>query len=77
MDREITAEQIDALRLEALDARRLAEALGDAQSILDLEKYAAELEQEAERLSIRSNRSTEPQKRRALVPVTAGGPTFR
>jgi hypothetical protein len=52
MDRELVSEQIDALRVEALEARRLAEALGDTQSILDLENYAAQLEAEAERLRL-------------------------
>jgi hypothetical protein len=50
MERELVAEQIVALRLEALEARRLAESLGDMQSIVDLENYAAQLESEAERL---------------------------
>jgi len=45
------SEQIDALRLEAVEARRLAETLGDMQSIVDLENYAAQLEAEIERLS--------------------------
>ena len=44
------SEQIDALRVEALEARRLAETLGDLQSIVDLQNYAAQLEAEAERL---------------------------
>jgi len=52
MDRELVSEQIDALRIEALEARRLAETLGDTQSILDLENYAAQLEAEAERLRL-------------------------
>ena len=50
MERELVSEQIDALRLEALEARRLAETLGDIQSIVDLENYAAQLEAEIERL---------------------------
>ena len=50
MERELVSEQIDALRIEALEARRLAETLGDMQSILDLENYAAQLEAEVERL---------------------------
>ena len=77
MDRNLVSEQIEALRVEALDARRLAETLSDAQSILDLEKYAAQLEQEAERLGDRGNRSPEPQKRRDLADVTASGHTYR
>jgi hypothetical protein len=56
MERELLSEQIDALRVEALEARRLAESLGDMQSILDLENYAAQLEAEAESLGSR-NRS--------------------
>ena len=52
MERELVSEQIDALRVEALEARRLAETLGDTQSIVDLENYAAELEAEAERLGL-------------------------
>lgn len=50
MERELVSEQIDALRVEALEARRLAETLGDTQSILDLENYAAQLEAEADHL---------------------------
>jgi CHAD domain-containing protein len=50
MERELVSEQVDALRIEALEARRLAETLGDLQSIVDLENYAAQLEAEAERL---------------------------
>jgi len=46
------SEQIDALRIEALEARRLAETLGDTQSILDLQDYAAQLEAEADRLRL-------------------------
>ena len=63
MDRELISEHIDALRVEALEARRLAERLSDAQSILDLHQYAAQLEDEAARLGSRGNRSPEPQKR--------------
>ena len=77
MDRELIAEQIDALRLEALDARRLAETLSDSQSILDLEKYAAQLEEQAERLGGRGHRTPEPQKRRDLVHVATGGHSLR
>jgi len=59
MERELVAEQIDALRVEALEARRLAETLGDLQSVLDLENYAAELEAQAERLRSRDHASAE------------------
>jgi len=59
MERELVAEQIDALRVEALEARRLAETLGDLQSVLDLENYAAELEAQAERLRSRKHDSAE------------------
>jgi hypothetical protein len=51
MERDVVSEQVDALRVEALEARRLAETLGDVQSIADLENYAAQLEAEAERLT--------------------------
>jgi hypothetical protein len=51
MERDVVSEQIEALRVEALEARCLAETLGDVQSIADLENYAAQLEAEAERLS--------------------------
>ena len=56
MERETVSEQIEALRIEALEARRLAETLSDRQSILDLENYAAQLEAEASRLSSRNIR---------------------
>ena len=57
MDRELVSEQIEALRIEALEARRLAETLTDPQSILDLENYAAQLEAELVRLGSRNNRN--------------------
>jgi hypothetical protein len=59
MERELLAEQIDALRVEALEARRLAESLGDMQSIVDLENYAAQLEAEAEKLRLRNRSNAE------------------
>ena len=57
MERDLISEQIDMLRVEALEARRLAETLGDMQSIADLENYASQLEAEAERLSSRNRRN--------------------
>jgi len=57
MEREFVSEQIEALRIEALEARRLAEALTDQQSIRDLENYAAQLEAEAARLGLRNTRN--------------------
>ena len=71
MERELVSEQIDALRVEAVEARRLAETLSDPQSILDLEKYAAQLEAEAASLTSRTNRSTDAQKRRELEHATS------
>jgi hypothetical protein len=65
MERKLVSEQIESLRVEAVEARRLAEALGDPQSILDLENYAAQLEAEAARLGSRTN-STDSQQRREL-----------
>lgn len=59
MDRELVSEQIEALRIEALEARRLAETLTDRQSILDLQNYAAQLEAEAARLGVRNDRSAD------------------
>jgi len=59
MDRKLVSEQIEALQIEALEARRLAETLTDRQSILDLENYAAQLEAEAARLGARSARSAD------------------
>ena len=59
MERETVSEQIEALRIEALEARRLAESLTDRQSILDLQNYAAQLEAEASRLSLRNSRNAE------------------
>jgi hypothetical protein len=77
MDRQLVSEQIDALRLEAVEARRLAETLGDAQSILDLENYAAHLEAEAMRLASRTNRTTDAPKRRAVEDLASAGHTSR
>lgn len=42
--------QIVALRMEAREARRLAEFVGDGQSVADLESYADELERHAAEL---------------------------
>jgi len=73
MERELVSEQIDSLRVEALEARRLAETLGDTQSIRDLESYAAQLEAEAERLcgtnrdGVHAVPPELPNNRRALV----------
>ena len=77
MERELVSEQIEALRIEALEARRLAETLSHAQSILDLEKYATQLEAEATRLASRTSRSTDSQKRRELEHATSARPNFR
>jgi hypothetical protein len=59
MERDLVSEQIDALRIEAVEARRLAETLGDMPSIADLENYATQLEAEAERLSSRGRRKAD------------------
>jgi hypothetical protein len=75
MDRKLVSEQIDALRVEAVEARRLAESLSDPQSILDLENYAAQLDDEAARLGTGNSRSTE--KRRDLEHVAPAGHDFR
>ena len=53
MDRKIASHEADALRVEALEARRLAETLGDSQAICDLQNYAAELEAEAAQIDRR------------------------
>ena len=77
MERELVSEQIDALRVEAVEARRLAETLSDPQSILDLENYATQLEAEAARLTSRTNRNTDSQKRRELEHAATAGHNFR
>ena len=77
MERQLESQKIEALRLEAVEARRLAETLGDRQSILDLENYAAQLEAEATQLASHTNRTTDAPKRRALEPVASAGRNFR
>lgn len=77
MERELVSEQIQSLQVEAIEARRLAETLRDPQSIRDLEKYATELEAEAARLGLRTNRSMDTQKRRELETAAPTGNGLR
>jgi hypothetical protein len=74
MERQLVSEQIDALRVEALEARRLAETLCDPQSILDLQNYAAGLEAEAASLGLRnSQQRAETPKRREFAGALCNG----
>ncbi len=62
MDQEPNLDQAEALRLEAGEARRLAECMSDDQSVADLERYAAALETEALSLELKADRGAKTKK---------------
>jgi len=52
MSEQLTFEQLWALRMEAKEARQLAGSVADRVTVIDLECYASELEEEAAKLEL-------------------------